>query len=297
MLKKKVMFKSCFKIILVAVVFCGCKKTSEKVDLVLKPKESSSKVAWGKGQKYYVNQIEEALKWLDTLQEVGFLQKETKLTFFKVRAAFKKAEPYAGYLSPETAHKTNGPALPIYKEDSGKVVKPVGFQKLEETIYDDSANQDDFYHEIKTLKGLLTNLKGMMEQRNLTAKRFFIATHQQLMRLVSLSTVGFDTPVSGESIKEIAVSLESLKSIYKLTIGDLILDKNEKINTSFNKNIDKAVSFINNNSDFETFDRFTFIRDYLNPVVRNWVSIRKESELWDGKTNAHIYNFDAPTFF
>ncbi|MEH6406701.1 MAG: cytochrome c peroxidase, partial [Leeuwenhoekiella sp.] len=48
--------------------------------------------------------------------------------------------------------------------------------------------------------------------------------------------------------------------------------------------------------DFSTFDRYTFIRDYFNPVMRNWVEIRKESQLWKGAQN-QPFNFDAPTFF
>ncbi len=291
------MFKNCFKIIFVAIILTGCKKASEKIEQVPKSSQESSNIDWGKGQKYYSSQIIEAIKWLDTLQKVGFLQEETKPTFFRVRSFFKKAEPFAGYLNPETTHKTNGPALPIYKEDSGKVVQPVGFQKLEETIYDDSVNQDDFYREIRVLKGLLNNLKNMIGQRPLTEKRFFIATHQQLMRINSLSVVGFDTPVSGESIKEISLSLKSLFEMYELTIQNLIVEKDKEVDVSLKSAIDKAVHFVDGNTDFETFDRYTFIRDYFNPVVRVWVKVRKVSGLWDGKTNAHIFNFDAPTFF
>lgn len=291
------MFQDYFKIILVVFIFTSCKKGTEKLEQVSLSKQQTLNIDWVKGQKYYSYQLGEALKWLDTLQKVGFLQEETKPTFFKVRSFFKKAEPFAGYLNPETAHMTNGPALPIYKEDSGKVVQPVGFQKLAETIYDDTANQDDFYREIRILKGLLSNLKNMIDQRPLNAKRFFIATHQQLMRINSLSVVGFDTPVSGESIKEISLSLKSLYEVYELTIQKLIIENDKTLDTSFKHSLDRAVLFVDNNTDFKTFDRYTFIRDYFNPVVRDWVEIRKASNLWDGKTQAHIYNFDAPTFF
>lgn len=289
------MIKRFFKIVIVVLFITACnRKNPQKINDDI---ASISSIDWSKGQQYYISQISEALSLLDTLENVGFLKKKTKSTFFMVRTAFKKGEPYAGYLSPETAHKANGPALPIYKEDSGKVIKPVGFQKLEETIYDDTANQDDFYREITTLKGLLKNLKSRVEQRPLTAKRFFIATHQQLMRLTSLSTVGFDTPVSGKSIKEITASLHSLDDVYSLTIKNSIKSKDASLDALFVDNIRKATTFVDANTNFVQFDRYTFIRDYLNPIVRNWVSIRKASNLWDGKTRAHIYNFDAPTFF
>ncbi len=34
----------------------------------------------------------------------------------------------------------------------------------------------------------------------------------------------------------------------------------------------------------------------MNPITRDWVQIRKASNLWDGAAN-YPYNFDAPTFF
>jgi len=61
-------------------------------------------------------------------------------------------------------------------------------------------------------------------------------------------------------------------------------------------NIEKSVEFVKANMDFDSFDRYTFIRDHVNPVTRNWVAIRKESGLWDGVNNLP-FNFDAPTFF
>lgn len=117
------------------------------------------------------------------------------------------------------------------------------------------------------------------------------------MRIPSLSLAGFDTPVTGQSIKETIISLESLYKAYELSIQPIVQQKNKALDSIFKVNINNSISFIENNSDFETFDRFTFIRDYFNPITRNWVEIRKTSELWDGKTDAYAFNFDAPTFF
>lgn len=35
----------------------------------------------------------------------------------------------------------------------------------------------------------------------------------------------------------------------------------------------------------------------MNPITRNWVAIRKTSNLWDGNVDNYPFNFDAPTFF
>src|SRR5690606_22432126 len=104
--------------------------------------------------------------------------------------------PYASYLNPEVGHRANGPALPVYKEDSGKILFPIGFQKIEESIYDQETSKIDFDQEIYVTVGLLNVLKKGVEKRELNPQRFFIATHQQLLRIISLAISGFDTPVS-----------------------------------------------------------------------------------------------------
>ena len=280
-------------IILITSSFIACKK---KVKEKVVSDKYETTVNWKPAHSFYLENITETVVLLDSLKTIGLFDKNTKEIFKQVRVAFKKAEPYASHLQPSIGHRVNGPALPIFLEDSGKVIAPIGLQKLEETIYEGTDNLDDFYSEIKVVKGFINNLKKGIGKHELNPKRFFIATHQQLMRIVSLAMAGFDTPVSGLSITETVVSLESLKYVYENSIQKLIINKNSNLNTSFIDNINKAIFFAKENPNFENFDQYTYIRDYLNPLTRNWVSIRKETGLWDGKTRSP-FNFNAPTFF
>lgn len=259
-------------------------------------KETISVINWKAAQNYYSQNIDLALSYIDSLEAEGMHGEKAKTYFALSRVAFKKAEPYASYLNPEVGHRANGPALPIYKEDTGKIIKPVGYQKIEESIYDNETSEADFKQELYVQKGMLANLKKAIEKRDLNPQRFFIATHQQLLRIVSLAISGFDTPVSHLGIEETIISLESLQTVYKATIQHSIKLKHEKLDSDFNTNIEKAITFINKNKDFDTFDRFTFTRDYMNPITRNWVAIRKSSALWE-PINTTPFNFDAPTFF
>ncbi|PKV51504.1 cytochrome c peroxidase [Aquimarina sp. MAR_2010_214] len=251
---------------------------------------------WKVVQDFYLENIVKSISDLDELKEEGVKGKKAKTIFKNARASFKKAEPYAAYLNPSVGHRANGPALPVYKEDNGKILKPVGFQKIEESIYEGEVSNVDFIREVDITKGLLLNLKKNIEKRALNPQRFFIATHQQLFRIISLAISGFDTPVSHLGIEETTISLESLRFVYQESIQFLIQKKNPELDKEFISNIDKSIRFIDKNTDFETFDRYTFIRDYINPITRNWVKIRQESALWDG-VDTHPFNFDAPTFF
>ncbi|WP_282148223.1 cytochrome-c peroxidase [Algibacter lectus] len=278
--------KSLFFLI-ICISITGCKQDK---------KETISVINWSTAQNYYSQNIDLALSYIDSLETEGMHGKKAKTYFALSRVAFKKAEPYASYLNPEVGHRANGPALPIYKEDTGKIIKPVGYQKIEESVFDNETSEADFKQELYVQKGMLSNLKKAIDKRDLNPQRFFIATHQQLLRIVSLAISGFDTPVSHLGIDETIVSLESLQTVYKATIQNSIKLKNEKLDSDFNANIEKAIAFIKKNQDFDTFDRFTFTRDYMNRITRNWVDIRKSSALWE-PIDTTPFNFDAPTFF
>lgn len=290
--------KTSFIFILFTAFLFSC---NEKENYTSKAKGNSQKESyekyWKTADTYYLKQMELASSLLDSLLILELDNNQAKDYFKKIRIAFKKAEPYAGALNPETTHRTNGPALPIYKEDSGRTIAPIGLQRIEEIIFEEYDSIKNYNRELQIQKGLFDRLAKDISKRDLNPERFFIATHQQLMRLISLAMSGFDTPISQLSIEESAISLESLLYVYQNSIQSIIKNKDSDLDISFEKNIHEAITFIDKDSDFISFDKFTFIRDYLNPITRNWVAIRKTSDLWDGKTSGAAFNFDAVTFF
>jgi len=257
---------------------------------------SENNIDWKPTQQYYLQNMTEAISYLDSLSEMPMTGDLTKEIFAKTRIAFKKAEPYGSYLNPEVGHRANGPALPVVTDDSQKILLPVGLQKIEESIYEGEETDRRYREEISLTIGLLKNLENNIKERELNPQRFFIATHQQLMRIVSLSISGFDTPVSQLGLNETMVSLQSLKDVYQKSLQKTIITKDKTLDNTFQKNIDAAIIFISKNTDFETFDRYTFIKDYMNPITRLWVSIRKTAAIWE-PVNNKPFNFDAPTFF
>ncbi|WP_276167013.1 cytochrome-c peroxidase [Zobellia alginiliquefaciens] len=275
-------------------IFCilSCKNKNEELAKV----DHVETTDWSYAQEFYIKNMTKAVDLIDTLSKMDAESDEAKKIFKELRVAFKKAEPYASYLNPEVGHRANGPALPVFAEDTERILNPIGLQKIEESIYEGGESPAVFKKETVLTKGLMVNLLKNVTERDLSAERFFIATHQQLLRIISLGISGFDTPVSGLGLSESVVSLRGLEEVYDHTLRDLIQDKNSDLDTNFHQNIEKAVDFLQKNTDFNTFDRYTFIRDYMNPITRNWVSIRKESGLWEGVNNKP-FNFDAPTFF
>ncbi|UOB17384.1 cytochrome-c peroxidase [Abyssalbus ytuae] len=281
--------KNIFYTIVVILFITSCKNEEKQPQKRLQPD-------WKTAQTYYLTHIENTIKTLDSLEKTGISSNNAKTVFSKLREEFKKAEPYASYLNPEVGHRVNGPALPVFKDDNQKILHPVGLQKLEESIYEGEVANEEFLYEIKITRGMLNVLKNDIIKRELNAERFFVSVHQQLLRIVSFSISGFDTPVSHLGINEAAISLKSLLQVYNLSIAAIIKSTNTALDIDFNKKIESAVSFVEKNKDYEDFDRYTFIREYVNPIMATWINIRKESNLWEG-SDKFPFNFDAPTFF
>ncbi|MFT6601796.1 MAG: cytochrome c peroxidase [Dokdonia donghaensis] len=251
---------------------------------------------WEAARAIYLQELNNALAGLDSLNEITASHPDAKKIFNNARLAFKKAEPYASYLNPEVGHRANGPALPIYKEDNDRTMNPVGLQKIEESIYEGGTPTPQYKKELKITTGLLATLKKNIEKRALTPQRYFIATHQQLLRILSFSISGFDTPVSQLGITEGAGSLQNLVDTYKVTIQPIIKEKDVTLDQTFINQVEKAIAFMSSNTDYNSFDRYTFVSTHLSPITKTWVAIRKTSDLWEGTTNTP-FNFDAPTFF
>ncbi|GLB48203.1 cytochrome c peroxidase [Neptunitalea lumnitzerae] len=268
----------------------GCKKQTPEYETTV------AKTGWENAHAYYLQNLDSAMVKLNALKAVGAAHQNSKQLFTEARLYFKKAEPFASYLNPEVGHQANGPALPVFKDDNNRVMAPIGLQKIEEGVYEGETAPDVFTTEVEMTIGLLNVLRKNIVKRELTPKRFFVATHQQLLRIISFSITGFDTPVSNIGLHEAEVSLLSLQQLYGETLAPVITEKDNALHNSFNNNIKKAVAYLQNHTNFAGFDRYTFIRDYMNPITRNWVAIRKTSNLWEGSL-AYPFNFDAPTFF
>lgn len=253
-------------------------------------------VDWEHAQDYYHQGISQAILYLDSLSKISSSDAMAKVYFKKARTAFKQGEPYASYLNPEVGHRANGPALPTVTDDTQRILNPIGFQKLEESIYEGGITDADYKYELNLTIGLLNVLEKSISKRSLNPQRFFIATHQQLLRIISMGITGFDTPISQLGLEETKKSLNNLWEVYDLSLRKLVQQNEMQLDKQFNEEILKAIDFIHKNEDFDTFDRFTFIKDYMNPITRSWVAIRKVSNLWK-PTNDQPFNYDAITFF
>jgi len=256
--------------------------------------EPKALVRFNEVQDYVITNLEQAINLLEDIKTTEDSEERIRL-FKNARIAFKKAEPFGAYLTSDNTLKVNGPPLPVFSEDSGNVFPPTGLQAVEETLFDDTINEAKLISQIEVTQGFMRNILRDAKELQILPRRYFIPIHQQLLRIYALGLTGFDTPTSLWGLEESVSCLNSMKEVYQMGIGDTITVLNKALNDQFITNIDKAVDFIKTHNDFETFDRYTFGRDHLNALTRDWVTIRETFGYEPPKSLA--LNFDAPTFF
>lgn len=228
-----------------------------------------------------------------------------KQQLLKTRASYKGIEYIVEYYYPEhTKEHLNGPPLfhadpyphntgsyysmpaeeyvnsaPLdYLEkdhylDSPKVIAPRGLQVLDELI---------FSEEIATQKQEALQLANELKKKwaivmqALEKRKFFLpfevmeASRQELVRIFTLGVTGFDTPGSLNALPEARAALNALQQVTKP-----LMDSTARVNRLFTA----ANTFLLQSRDFSTFDRLTFLKQYINPLFEQLLQLHKQLKL------------------
>ena len=176
-----------------------------------------------------------------------------------------------------------------------KLIDPVGLQTLDEVIFSDNP-RNEIHTIIELIEKLSIDFKTISETFK---KRKYIADFEiieavrlQLIRIFSLGITGFDTPGSLNAVQEAEVSLQSLQKILQSLWKQTQAKKQKELRQIF----ENARKYLNKNQDFETFDRLTFLVDYINPLyqkigtLQTALEIPSSSEKYAQQTSWNAYS-------
>lgn len=186
--------------------------------------------------------------------------------FLLSRLAYKKAEWAIEYFCPIQAVELNGAPVPEIEpnEIPGQpplVKGPKGLQMIEPLLFPnyDTTQKAELIKEISDMQKACDKIKNKLHSVPILDWQVFDAARLDAFRIITLGITGFDAPVSLNSISETSASLNGIKASfckYDSVNCSAILDK-----------IDAAIAYLGKNkNDFNSFDRATFITDYVNPV-------------------------------
>jgi len=186
------------------------------------------------------------------------------------RLAFKKAEPFLEHFDHSAVKRwLNGAPLPSVEPKVAEVLplEPKGLQVLDELVFseDPLAEKETILDLVNTLEWEYRKIKNYQSGIKVTHRNVFEATRQELVRIFTLGVTGFDTPSSGNALPEATVAMNSLAKTVE-PYYPLLQEKNNHLYLNVQKQFEAAIAYLENNQDFDTFDRLTFLKEHINPL-------------------------------
>ncbi len=198
---------------------------------------------------------------LDNLEK-GSLD-EFRSSFQQARLEYKKAEFLHAYFFPGRESFINGAPVMHFEAEvqAVDIEEPHGFQVLEEALFAESTiDREKARTEIGIILNWINKNQRDFSSIYLEDRQLFEAVREELIRINTLGISGFDSPVLLHSIPETHAALKSC-----LNLMEPYVRKTENGGTEITTLFESAIK-ATQSSDFNSFDRAQFIRDWTDPL-------------------------------
>jgi cytochrome c peroxidase len=194
-------------------------------------------------------------------------QLKLQKAFLKTHENYKSIEMLSEYYFPSVAKAINGPAIPEFEENDGKVIEPEGFQVIEELLFPvyEKQSKGEILKQIGILNANLKRIQKIAATNVLTDAHIFDAMRLEVFRIITLGITGFDSPIAKNSIPEAISALQSIQKYFQVYAGN----KKDSASVLVLKTIEYGIKSLKHNTNFESFDRASFILNTANPLSRS----------------------------
>lgn len=257
----------------------------------------------------YTSRVKEFRNELNNFKSSILQKKSSDDILFRykaVRKAFKRWEYLAEWENGSLVKELiNGAPLPKLEKNSftSNIIEPHGLQVLDELL-GDWEKDPNYSALIIEVNHLLQVTSQIAETSIIYDYEFFAAARIELIRLFTLGLTGFDTPGTISAI-------DDAKYVWDILLEDFSLYKSKL--SYLNKNLDNEINilfkggnqYLIKNNDFDNFNRFEFLTEFLNPLynkldeARSELSIEKlsETQIIPLAWNENSQNLFADNFF
>ncbi|AFD08643.1 cytochrome-c peroxidase [Solitalea canadensis] len=217
-------------------------------------------------REQYLTDIDSLRSSIAVLEEntrIGVDEQTLQQNLRAARLRYKKIEYLVEYFSPYTADFINGAPLDEIEVYDNKVISPEGFQVIEAylfPVYDKSRKTELIAH-VHSLLMTMNRLTEQAQTTPITSQHLFDAMRLEVYRIIAMGISGFDTPESQNSVLEAAASIKGMQQT-------LVRYKN---NATWG---DKAIKYLQNNADFNSFDRMVFITQFANHLSEELLQLQ-----------------------
>ncbi len=245
--------------VVISILSCSKKTEKEKISYHVLMKQQ------------FVADISKAIAFLDS---IPINKDRTQIHFLESRKYFKKIEPVLSVLDIENYNFLNQPnILKIEEEDFTdiKINNPSGYQVLEEEIFVDRIDFTSVERHANLVSNRLKLIKKNISFNHLKTYHFLWLFRKSIIRIAVTGITGFDSPVLENSLEESKTVYKSLKTYLALFQNEftdkILLD-------SLNNEIDASIS--NLSGDFNSFDRYHFIKNHTHKQLKLWNKVVKD---------------------
>ena len=252
-------------------------------------------------KEYYLERIGQVKKYVLDLKQSS-VKKEPlfnlKKKFLRSRLAYKKMAVISEYFNRYESKLLNGPALDWSGEDTpDKINHPEGLQVIEQLLYNDWKGGSSYNQLNFLLQSIMHTLLVIEQDRELLYKfkdeLVWDAIRSASLRLFTVGITGYDSPLAKYSLPEAIATIEEVKSLLACYQKNKGLVKNIDL---LYVQLDKALSYLQAHSNFDTFDRLIFINEYMNPFYKQLNHVRLLNDI-RVPAGANPVNFSAESIF
>lgn len=199
--------------------------------------------------------------------------------FLDCRQQYKRIEFLVEYIDAEQAENFNGGNVTGGEENilSTKEIPPRGLQVIESLLYSDATSLQSTDISDLCLE-LMADTKRFRSQAQITSfntTMILDACRKEIMRICFMGITGFDSPLAKNSIPEAASALKKLQKSAEVYEG--VNSDTKSMYTSLNKNFSDAIGYLEQHTDFNSFDRLFFTRTYGNALYAGLLQLHQAS--------------------
>lgn len=266
-MKRKVVFilSTC----LIALLFHSFKVTPKKPMDIYRP--------------YLLEELELSINSLEKISLNLNNPSKMKGYYHEARKHYKHVELFVELCSPiEAKYYINGPLVPKSDPEYGiKIFHPNGFQAIEEILFEnemlETTKLQSLLHELIIE---LDKLKIYYATIDLEDEILLEMLQYQLYRIASLSLNGYDATITLTGIQEISWSIEGMAKLVQSFSYYNRMNKEVKNNqATILSQLKNAKNYLQNNQDYNSFDRLEFIINHINPINKTLVQHHRSMRL------------------
>ncbi|WP_183558941.1 cytochrome c peroxidase [Mucilaginibacter sp. SP1R1] len=212
--------------------------------------------------------------------------------FLQTRLAYKKIEWAAEYFDPATSRLVNGAPVPEVEVIGNQVFDPAGLQVIEALLfprYNVASGKKELLRQLNLLQGSCDNYKSYFNNIDILDGQVFDAAKLEVFRILTLGITGFDNPLTQKSMTESATALKSLQDV-------MAHYDSQQESADLRLRLTAAISYLKQNTNFNSFDRARFITGYGNAISTSITILEKKLKIHTIKYN-RLLRQEASTLF